>query len=119
MMRSLTTYMLRLTLAAAPLLALISAAPASAASITVFWDRTDFGFGEGYGISAAEAQAAGLAGIDILTAPALPTQPDSLEVGHDLSTSSLVLPPRRSSNPATVRSEWSATNNTGINDENL
>ena len=115
MMRSLASGG-RSTLAASVLLVLLGVAPAIAASFTVFWDRTDFGFGPGYGVSPTTAANASAAGIPVVSLASLQPLPDSLPVSHTLDDSSLVLPP---SGPATITSDWSGTNNTGITDQTL
>jgi PEP-CTERM motif len=114
MMGPLTIRSLRSILASGAALALLGVAPASAVSFTVFWDRADFGFGAGHGVSQTTAQAANAAGIPIVTAPSLLPQPASLVVDHDLIEGSF-----DPGNPAKLQSDWSATNNTGITDENL
>lgn len=101
-------------MAAGAALALLGAAPASAASFTVFWDRADFGFGDGWGVSETTAQAANAAGIPIVTAPILVSKPDSLVVNHNLNEASF-----DPGDPAKINSDWSAINNTGITDQNL
>jgi len=115
MMGPLATYKLRSTLAAGALLALLGLAPAHAVTSTVYWDRADFGYGAGYGVSQTTALASG---IPIVQAPSLLPKPDSLVVDPDLTESSLVLP-SSSTKPATITSDWSATNNTGITNQNL
>jgi hypothetical protein len=118
MMGPLETSSIRSTLAAGAALALLGVAPAGAVSTTVFWDNADFGFGTGYGVSQTSALAANAAGIPIVSAASLQPKPDSLVVDHNVDESSLVLP-SSGSNPATIRSDWTATNNTGITDQNL
>jgi len=119
MMGPLTTFSLRSarsTLAAAAGLALFGVAPAGAASHLVYWDREDYGFGEGIGVSQATALAAQTDGIPIVSGVTLQAwDPNALPVGHDLTEASLVLPPNGGT--ATVTSGWSATNNiSGLND---
>src|SRR5688572_13069487 len=114
MMGPLTTCSFRSTLAAGAAFALLGVAPASAASFTVFWDRADFGFGAGHGVSQTTAQAANAAGIPIVAASSLLPQPATLVVEHDLIEGSF-----EPGSPAKLQSDWSATNNTGITDENL
>jgi hypothetical protein len=105
-MGPLVSFRLRSTLAAGALLALTASTPARAASFTVFWDRADYGFGAGIGVSAATATNASNAGIPIVSLSGLAG--NTLPVDHDLTETSLVLPP---SGPATITSGWSATNN--------
>jgi hypothetical protein len=118
MMGPLTTFWHRATLAAGAVLALLGVAPAYAVQTTVYWDRADFGFGAGYGVSQTTAQTANAAGIQIISLPNLLTKPDSLVVENDLDENSLVLP-SSSTKPATIRSDWTATNGTGITNQNL
>jgi PEP-CTERM putative exosortase interaction domain len=106
MMGPLVSFRLRSTLAAGALLALTASTPARAASFTVFWDRADYGFGAGIGVSEATATNASNAGIPIVSLSGLAG--NTLPVDHDLTETSLVLPP---SGPATITSGWSATNN--------
>ncbi len=118
MMGPLAISRLRSALAASALLALLhlAPAPASAVSFTVFYDRANFGFGAGYGVSQTTAQSANGAGIPIVQFSGLEQwDPDTLPVNHDLDESTLVLPTPVGSAPATVTSNWSATNQTGVN----
>ena len=108
MMGPLTTFTFRSTLALGGVLALVGA-PARAATIPVYWDGAG-----GYGVTQTTAQAANTAGIPIVTMPGLQTQPASLVVNHNLSEGTF-----NPGNPATVQSDWSATNNTGITNQNL
>lgn len=96
----------------------LTAAPASAASFTVFWDRAAFSsFAAGFGVSPTTAQAAQLAGIPIVQAPGLtPWNPETLVVVNDEVESSLVLPAPLGSAPATIASNWTALNETGLNE---
>jgi PEP-CTERM motif len=121
MMGPLTTFPSRLV--ASALLALLGAAPASAASSTVYWDREDYGFGAGIGVSQQTATDAAEDGIPILDTVQLgitldawdPNDPNTVQVHHDLFKSSLVLP--GNGNPATVTSGWDGTNQIpGVND---
>ena len=105
----LTTFSLRSTLVAGVALALFVTAPARAVTSTVYWD----GVG-GNGVSQTTAQTASEAGIPIVTMPGLQTQPATLVVDHNLSENTF-----NPGNPATVQSAWSATNNTGITNQNL
>jgi len=113
MMGTLSTS-LRSTLAAGALLTLLGTGPASAVTTPVYYDRADFGFGDGWGVSETTAQAANAAGIPIVTSTTESWSPALLPVDHDLSEGSF-----NPGDPATIQSNWSATNNTGINDENL
>jgi hypothetical protein len=104
------------TIAAAALLgSALASAPAHAASYTVFWDRADFGYGAGYGVSAATAQSANSAGIPTVRVASLLPQPSTLVVDHTLDPTTLNPPYPVGSGPATITSNWSATNGTGIN----
>ena len=115
MMGPLTTCSFRSTLAAGAALALLGAAPASAASFTVFWDRPDdLGFGAGWGVSQTTAQAASAAGIPVVAVPNTVSLPASLDVDHDLIVGTF-----DPGNPTKIQSAWTATNNTGITNQNL
>src|SRR5262245_21686771 len=95
----------------------VASGAAHAVSFPVFWDREDFGFGAGFGVSQATAQSANSAGFAIVQSPRLTRwDPDTLVVNHDEIESSLVVPAPVGSAPATITSNWSATNQTGIND---
>ena len=109
MMGPLTNFSLRSTLAAGALLALLGTAPAGAATIPVYWDGAG-----GDGVSQTTAQSASAAGIPIVAMPGLQTKPATLVVDHNLIEGTF-----NPGNPATVQSDWSATNNTGINNQNL
>jgi hypothetical protein len=114
MMGPLTIFPFRTFLAAGALLTLLGTMPARAATIPVYFDRADFGFGEGWGVSETTAQAANAAGIPIVTETTESWSPALLPVDHNLSEGSF-----NAGNPSTVQSNWSAINNTGILDENL
>jgi hypothetical protein len=113
MMGTLTSS-LRSTLAAGALLALLGTAPARAVTTPVYFDRADFGFGDGWGVSDTTAQAANAAGIPIVATTTETWSPATLPVDHNVSEGSF-----NAGNPSTIQSNWSAINNTGINDENL
>lgn len=114
MMGTLTTSWLRSTLAAGGVLALLGSAPAHAVTTPVYYDRADFGFGEGWGVSEATAQAANAAGIPIVTSTTESWSPALLPVEHNLGEGTFDF-----GDPSTIQSNWSAINNTGITDENL
>jgi hypothetical protein len=119
MMNPLAFARLRTPVAVAALLgsALVSA-PAHAASFTVFWDREAFGgFPSGYGLTETTALNANSAGIPILSiaAASLQALPSSVPVNHVLDESTLSPPFPIGAGPATITSNWSATNNTGTN----
>ncbi|HKA15717.1 MAG TPA: hypothetical protein VKH41_11915 [Myxococcota bacterium] len=115
-MRSLhPLHPLRSAFAAALLLGPLGSTPAHAASFTVFWDRADFGMGAGLGVSATTAQNAGSAGIAIVPLPGLFKVPTTLVIDHAADPSTLVVPVPIGIGPATITADWSATNNTGVN----
>jgi len=90
----------------------VASAPAQAAMFTTFWDQSaalEAAYG---GISQATASNAhSSAGIPIITVPGLDgLDPTALAVNHTLVNSTLVLPTPVGSAPATITSNWSATN---------
>jgi PEP-CTERM motif len=100
---------------AAGFLLSLATAPAQAGSITVFWDDPNF---NGYGVSEATAQSANAAGIPIVSIPRIEGNVPStgLAVTNSLDVGSRVIPvPFDSGEPATVTSNWSATNNSALN----
>ena len=116
MMNPLTFTRCATRLAAAVLLgAAFAPAPARAASITVFWDRADFGFGAGYGVSVDTKDDAQNAGIPILPVTSLIGKPAPIVIGQTLDESTLNPPYPVGAGPATITSDWTATN-TGYSD---
>ena len=102
----------RFALAAGVLLTVLGVAPAGAGSYTAYWDRASFGgYEAGYGVSQATKDAADLAGIEVVELS--PLKPNSLIVNHDLIEASF-----DPGNPATIDSQWSVTNNTGLIQQN-
>jgi hypothetical protein len=94
----------------------LASAPAHAASFTVFWDREAFGgFTSGYGVTQTTAQNASSAGIPIVNVSSVSAKPSTLVVQNTLDESTLTPPFPIGAGPATITSNWSATNNTGIN----
>jgi hypothetical protein len=95
----------------------IASAPARAASFTVFWDAAAFGpYPSGYGVSQTTAQSANSAGIPIVSFSGLVGwNPNTLPINRTLDISTLTPPFPIGSTPATITANWSATNNTGLN----
>lgn len=89
----------------------LTAAPAAALPATVFWDRADFGFGAGLGVSQATANSAGVpiiqpGGLLPLSAAGSP------EIGQSIASVAL-------GDPANITENWSALNDTGTSLQNL
>src|SRR5438445_11225336 len=104
----------RSTLAVSFLLgALAAAAPARAASFTVYWDRADdLGVGAGFGVSETMAQNAATAGIPIVSIPFVsPWDPSKLVVNHLVDQNTLNPAYPTPDQTATITSNWTAKNN--------
>jgi hypothetical protein len=112
----------RRALAASLLLGVVlfTSGPARAASITVFWDREDFGYGAGYGVRQTTAQAASSAGIPTVQVSSLdPWNSTLLPIDRMLDDASLNPAFPTGSTPATITSSWTATNDGAGANQNL
>jgi len=93
----------------------LTAAPAAALPVTVFWDRADFGgYGAGLGVSQATANSAQTAGVPIIQPGGLRplSAAGSPEIGQSIASVAL-------GDPANITENWSALNDTGASLQNL